>query len=70
MSAYRKRNEAVAEQSQSYDQRACRGDLNAIYRFGEGLVDESAIEMSENEITLPGYPSVALPNENPFADME
>ena len=70
VSAYRKRNEAVAEQSQSYDQRACRGDLNAIYRFGEGLVDESAIEMSENEITLPGYPSVALPNENPFADME
>ena len=70
VSAYRKRNEAVAEKSQAYDQRACRGDLNAIYRFGEGLVDESAITMSESEITLPGYPAVALPNENPFADME
>lgn len=70
VSAYRKRNEGVVEQSQAYDQRACRGDLNAIYRFGEGLVDEGAIAMSENEITLPGYPSVALPNENPFADME
>ena len=66
---YRKRNEATTEQSVAYDSRASRGDLNAIYRFGEGLVDESAIEISSAEMTLPGYPSVTLPDTNPFDDM-
>ncbi|WP_193165387.1 beta-ketoacyl synthase [Microbulbifer hainanensis] len=66
---YRKRNEAASEQSAAYDSRASRGELNAIYRFGEGLVDESAIEISSAEMTLPGYPSVTLPDTNPFDDM-
>ncbi|SDZ76992.1 beta-ketoacyl synthase [Microbulbifer marinus] len=66
---YRRRNEAVTEQSLAYDARASRGDLKAIYRFGEGLVDESDIEMSVDQVTLPGLPSVELPNSNPFDDM-
>lgn len=69
MSDYRKRNEAVYEQSRAYDARASRGDLNAIYRFGEGLVDESQIEMSTGQVTLPGIPPVELPAVNPFDDM-
>lgn len=69
MSGYRQRNEAVADRALSYDTRASRGDLNAIYRFGEGLVDESQIEMSSERITLPGIPSVELPSANPFEDM-
>lgn len=69
MSGYRQRNEAVAGRALSYDTRASRGDLNAIYRFGEGLVDESQIEMSSEQITLPGIPSVELPSANPFEDM-
>lgn len=66
---YRKRNEAVEEQSAAYDARASRGDLNAIYRFGQGLVDESAIEISTESVTLPGLPTVTLPQGNPFDDM-
>ena len=66
---YRKRNEVVEEQSAAYDARASRGDLNAIYRFGQGLVDESAIEISTDSVTLPGMPAVALPDSNPFDDM-
>ncbi|SHG05566.1 acetoacetyl-[acyl-carrier protein] synthase [Microbulbifer donghaiensis] len=69
VTAYRKRNEAVSEQAQAYDTRASRGDLQAIYRFGEGLVDEGEIEMSVDQVTLPGLPSVELPNTNPFDDM-
>ncbi|WP_323843931.1 beta-ketoacyl synthase [Microbulbifer magnicolonia] len=66
---YRKRNEPVSEQALAYDARASRGDLNAIYRFGEGLVEENEIEMSMERVTLPGLPSVELPASNPFEDM-
>lgn len=69
LTAHRKRNEAVSEQAAAYDTRASRGELSAIYRFGEGLVDESAIEMSAERITLPGLPTVELPDSNPFEDM-
>ncbi|WP_043316763.1 beta-ketoacyl synthase [Microbulbifer sp. HZ11] len=68
--AYQKRNEVVAEQSAAYDARASRGDLNAIYRFGEGLIDEAAIEMDAHTLTLPGGAgAISLDADNPFADM-
>ncbi|WP_346839674.1 beta-ketoacyl synthase [Microbulbifer sp. SAOS-129_SWC] len=66
---YRHRNEAVCEQAAGYDARASRGDLNAIYRFGQNLVDEREIKVSMAEMTLPGIPTVSLPSENPFDDM-
>ncbi|MFC6635397.1 beta-ketoacyl synthase [Microbulbifer taiwanensis] len=69
LTAHRKGNETVSEKSQAYDARASRGDLNAIYRFGEGLVDENQIQMSTGQVTLPGIPSVDLPDANPFDDM-
>ncbi|MFI2810257.1 beta-ketoacyl synthase [Microbulbifer sp. YPW16] len=69
LSAARQRNEAVQERAMEYDRRASRGDLNAIYRFGEGLVDESAIEVSAERMTLPGLEPVELPADNPFDDM-
>ncbi|QIL89426.1 beta-ketoacyl synthase [Microbulbifer sp. SH-1] len=70
LTEYRKRNEAVAERAAAYDARASRGDLDAIYRFGEGLVDEEGISVDGHSITLPGIAgAVSLPVENPFADM-
>jgi len=69
LAGYRKRNEVVTERSLAYDAQASRGDLNAIYRFGEGLVEESAIEMSVERVALPGIPAVELPSVNPFDDM-
>jgi acetoacetyl-[acyl-carrier protein] synthase len=68
-SAYQKRNEPVAEKAAAYDVRASRGDLNAIYRFGEDLIDESAIEISTERVLFPGIAPVSLPNKNPFPDM-
>ncbi|MCQ3830539.1 beta-ketoacyl synthase [Microbulbifer elongatus] len=68
--AYQARNEVVGEQAADYDARASRGDLNAIYRFGEGLIDESAIEMDAHRLTLPGGAgAISLDADNPFADM-
>nr|WP_295803517.1 beta-ketoacyl synthase [uncultured Microbulbifer sp.] len=70
LTAYRKRNEAVTEQAAAYDASASRGELKAIYRFGEGLIDESGIACDGERITLPGIGGdVVLPGENPFSDM-
>ncbi|SDK26567.1 beta-ketoacyl synthase [Microbulbifer yueqingensis] len=69
MTGFRQRNEAVRDRALAYDQRAATGDLNAIYRFGEGLVDEELIEVSTDNVSLPGVAPVNLPDVNPFEDM-
>jgi len=69
VAAYRKNNEAVVEQAQAYDVRASRGELDTIYRFGEGLIDEGDIDLSTEEVVLPGLSPVSLSKKNPFSDM-
>ncbi|WP_226662234.1 beta-ketoacyl synthase [Microbulbifer aggregans] len=70
MTDYRRRSEAVAAQAAAYDESASRGDLKAIYRFGEGLIDESGIACDSERVTLPGMGGeVTLPNVNPYEDM-
>ncbi|WP_444901868.1 beta-ketoacyl synthase [Microbulbifer sp. SSSA007] len=69
VSHYRKSNEAVIERAQAYDAEASRGELNTIYRFGEGLFDEGEIALSTEEVVLPGLSPVSLPQENPYDDM-
>ncbi|WP_444944555.1 beta-ketoacyl synthase [Microbulbifer sp. ZKSA006] len=62
-------NEKVVERAEKYNAKASRGELDVIYRFGEGMIDESEIAVSAEEIRLPGLPPVKLPNGNPFEDM-
>ncbi|MFA0810122.1 beta-ketoacyl synthase [Microbulbifer epialgicus] len=69
MANYLKSNEAVTERALAYDARASRGELNTIYRFGEGLIDEGDISLSTEEVVLPGFPPIPLPEGNPFDDM-
>lgn len=69
MSSHAGLNEGVRESALEYDARVKRGDLNAIYRFGEGLVNEDEIRLSDQQVALPGYPEVTLPADNPFDDM-
>lgn len=69
VATYRKNNEAVVEQAQAYDVRASRGELDTIYRFGEGLIDEGDIDLSTEEVVLPGLSPVSLPKNNPYSDM-
>ncbi|MFV8783079.1 beta-ketoacyl synthase [Microbulbifer sp. SA54] len=67
---YKKRNEEVVLKAAAYDESASRGDLKAIYRFGEGLIDESGITCDSERVTLPGIGGeVTLPCENPYGDM-
>ncbi|MCH9691436.1 MAG: beta-ketoacyl synthase [Gammaproteobacteria bacterium] len=67
---YYRRNEMVAEQAAAYDAGASRGNLNPIYRFGEGLIDEEAIQINSTQIDMPGVAApIDLPVLNPFVDM-
>ena len=67
---YRERREATRQQAVAYDLSACHGDLQTIYRFGENMIDESAIVIDPARITLPGFAqAIELPRENPYADM-
>lgn len=46
------------------------GDLKTIYRFGEDMIDESQIDLSDDAISVPGFAqSVNLNMDNLYGDM-
>ncbi|WP_419147911.1 beta-ketoacyl synthase [Pseudoalteromonas 'SMAR'] len=64
-----KLGETQARQS-SYQQAADLGQYQLIYRFGEGMVDESALTLSEQELTIPGFEqAIKLCEHNPYSDL-
>lgn len=69
-SDYQARREVVREAAQGYENDALRGRLNAIYRFGEDMIDEEAITITETSLRLPGFAqAVSLEEENAYDDM-
>lgn len=69
-SDYQARREAVREEAQRYDREATNGRLNAIYRFGEDMIDESAIAITDTSLSLPGFARpVSLEEKNAYEDM-
>ena len=62
---------ALVEQAQdAYRQRANQGQFDVIYKFGEGLLDENAIEINDESLSFAEFKhKIALPTQNPFADM-
>lgn len=69
-SHYEQKREAVREAVSGYDTRALDGDLQAIYRFGESMVEEADIGLSDSELTMPGFKNpVSLDADNPYGDM-
>ena len=64
-----KLGETQARQS-SYQQAADLGQYQLIYRFGEGMVDESALTLNEQELTIPGFEqAIKLCEHNPYSDL-
>lgn len=69
-SAYCERREQVRAQAASYDAAANRGHFDTIYQFGEGMIDESHIEIDQASLRLPGFAqAVDLQFANPYGDM-
>ena len=70
MSQYKSKREKARLKAKAYDEQASKGDLNVIYRFGEKMIDESEISVTNKSIAMPGYLNeISLPQDNPFSDM-
>ena len=56
--------------ARAYDQRALQGDLEIIYNFGQDLIDEHAIEVSAEQVTVPGFSQpLVYKKDARFSDM-
>lgn len=67
---YCQRREQTRSAAAAYQQRAERGQLDVIYRFGEDQVDVAQLRLNTSELSLPGYAhSVQFDTSNPWQDM-
>lgn len=55
LAAYQSRNEAIKAESDRVDQGTCEGNESIIYQFGESVLDENAITLTESELALRGF---------------
>jgi acetoacetyl-[acyl-carrier protein] synthase len=70
LSGMKDRRLAVLEAAQDYDEACMRGPMQPIYRFGEALIDEEAIELNMTELRLPGFPRpIELSPDDRYDDM-
>jgi acetoacetyl-[acyl-carrier protein] synthase len=70
MSAYRKRNEAVALKAAEYDAGVDTGEFPPIYQFGQGVLEGTDLSISTSEIKVPGFEhAIQLDQGNPYPDM-
>ena len=52
---YCQRREQTRAAAAEYDQQATRGEFGIIYNFGQDLIDDREIEISEQQIAVPGF---------------
>lgn len=68
---YAARNEVVREKQSHYEGALLNGHDNAIYHFGDRLVDENALVITHDAIQIPGYEMpISLNTENPYGSIE
>lgn len=65
--ARRERSRATAA---AYEARVDRGQFAPIYRFGEGAIEDAAVEISASAIRVPGFGrAIDLAVPNPYAEL-
>ena len=70
MAAYQDKRTAVRKAAAHYDAQASLGNLQVIYKFGENLIADQEITISQSEVSIDAFPnSVKLDFDNPYADM-
>lgn len=52
---YLGKNETVRAEAASYEARASQGQLDPIYHFGEGVIDEHQLQITEKDLNVPGF---------------
>jgi len=69
--SYKERRTRTREQAEAYAQRADEAQLDVIYKFGEPLIDDAALGLSEQGIEIPGFKRPVTFNvQNPYPDMQ
>lgn len=53
--AYERQRALVDRAGEEYQQRASRGQLDAIYQFGDGLIDDAELNISPTQISHPAF---------------
>jgi acetoacetyl-[acyl-carrier protein] synthase len=70
MADYRQRREQTRQAAADYANRADKGEVDVIYRFGESMIDESDLKLSPDGVHVPGYErDVVFDKSNPWEDM-
>jgi acetoacetyl-[acyl-carrier protein] synthase len=70
MERYKEKNAGVKSASNEYHLSALQGNYRVRYGFGEDMVDENEIELTNKSISVPGCgQSIDLSNENLYKDM-
>ncbi len=68
--AYEDRAVQVTADAEAYNQAALKGQFETIYQFGEGLIDEAQITITQENLSLPGFAqAIDLTFSNPYGDM-
>ena len=66
---YKSRRAAVQLVAQSYDESASNGNLNVIYNFGEGIIEDNQIEVSSSALLVDTFENkIDLEFSNPYSD--
>ncbi len=69
-SAYVARREHTRANAQAYDQRALNGQLDIIYNFGQDMIEDQAIEISAEQMRIPGFSQpLVFKKDERFKDM-
>ena len=70
MSDYAKANKSVQSAQAEYQQQADLGKYELIYRFGDGMIDENEIVITDEDMQIPGFEkAIAFSKSNPYRDM-
>lgn len=70
LSSYRRKAEQVEEAALDYNARADSGEIAPLYRFGDGVLEGSDLDIDAHHIGVPGFGQpVSLDLPNPYPDM-
>ncbi len=69
--AWKARRAGVLDASRAYEARADQGHFQALYRFGQGVLEGPELSVEADQIGIPGYARpVSLSVDNPFGSLD
>ncbi|WP_286233751.1 beta-ketoacyl synthase [Thalassotalea sediminis] len=70
MECFQDKSVNVSKAREAYKDKADKGQFELIYKFGDGVLTDEDIVLSDSEISMSGLAQkITLPSKNPFSDM-